>query len=146
LELLDFDDPTGKMVFWHSSAHVLGEACERRFGCSLCIGPPIDTGFYYEMALPDGAAVQNSDWKPLETIVSKISKEKQKFERLVMTKDELLEMFKYNKYKVRTRLRERRGGTRWFPSPDANRKRCSNTLSRTRSLMEHPPLSTEMVP
>lgn len=38
LELLDFNDPTGKMVFWHSSAHVLGEACERRFGCSLCIG------------------------------------------------------------------------------------------------------------
>lgn len=38
LELLDFTDPTGKMVFWHSSAHVLGEACERRFGCSLCIG------------------------------------------------------------------------------------------------------------
>ncbi|KAJ0115870.1 threonyl-trna synthetase [Diaporthe amygdali] len=99
LELLDFDHPEGKRVFWHSSAHVLGEACERRFGCSLCIGPPIDTGFYYEMALPDGAAVQNSDWKPLETIVSKISKEKQKFERLVMSKEELLEMFKYNKYK-----------------------------------------------
>lgn len=38
LELLDFNDPTGKTVFWHSSAHVLGEACERRFGCSLCIG------------------------------------------------------------------------------------------------------------
>lgn len=101
LELLDFDDPTGKMVFWHSSAHVLGEACERRFGCSLCIGPPIDTGFYYEMALPEGGAVQHTDWKPLETIVSKISKEKQKFERLVMSKDQLLEMFQYNKYKVR---------------------------------------------
>lgn len=41
LELLDFNDPTGKMVFWHSSAHVLGEACERRFGCSLCIGVSI---------------------------------------------------------------------------------------------------------
>lgn len=53
------------------------------------------------MALPDLQAVQETDWKPLETIVSKISKEKQKFERLVMTKDELLEMFKYNKYKVR---------------------------------------------
>lgn len=38
LELLDFSDPEGKKVFWHSSAHVLGEACERRFGCSLCIG------------------------------------------------------------------------------------------------------------
>lgn len=38
LELLDFNDPEGKKVFWHSSAHILGEACERRFGCSLCIG------------------------------------------------------------------------------------------------------------
>jgi threonyl-tRNA synthetase len=39
LELLDFNDDQGKFVFWHSSAHILGEACERRFGCSLCIGP-----------------------------------------------------------------------------------------------------------
>ncbi|KAK7992290.1 Bcths1 [Apiospora saccharicola] len=99
LELLDFDDEQGKTVFWHSSAHILGEASERRFGCSLCIGPPIDTGFYYEMGLPEGAAVQASDWKPIENIVSSIVKEKQKFERLTMTKDELLEMFNYNKYK-----------------------------------------------
>lgn len=41
LELLDFSDPEGKKVFWHSSAHILGEACERRFGCSLCIGVSI---------------------------------------------------------------------------------------------------------
>lgn len=53
---------------------------------SLCIGPPVDNGFYYEMALPGGAAVQNTDWKPLETIVSKIVKEKQKFERLIMVR------------------------------------------------------------
>ncbi|RYP30070.1 hypothetical protein DL767_006421 [Monosporascus sp. MG133] len=99
LELLTFDDEQGKQVFWHSSAHILGEASERRFGCSLCIGPPIDNGFYYEMALPDGAAVQTADWKPLESIVTSIVKEKQKFERLVMSKDELLEMFSYNKYK-----------------------------------------------
>ncbi|RKU42008.1 threonyl-tRNA synthetase [Coniochaeta pulveracea] len=99
LELLTFDDDQGKQVFWHSSAHILGEACERRFGCSLCIGPPIDDGFYYEMALPEGAAVQRNDWQPLETIVGNIVKEKQKFERLEMTKEELLEMFKYNQYK-----------------------------------------------
>ncbi|KAI1474003.1 threonyl-tRNA synthetase [Daldinia eschscholtzii] len=99
LELLTFDDPKGKEVFWHSSAHILGEACERRFGCSLCIGPPIDDGFYYEMALPGGAAVQTSDWAPLERIVGDIVKERQRFERLEMTKEELLEMFSYNKYK-----------------------------------------------
>ncbi|GKT82809.1 LOW QUALITY PROTEIN: threonyl-tRNA synthetase [Colletotrichum tofieldiae] len=99
LELLNFDDEQGKQVFWHSSAHILGEACERRFGCSLCIGPPVDNGFYYEMALPGGAAVQASDWKPLESIVGSIVKEKQKFERLELTKEQLLEMFSYNKYK-----------------------------------------------
>ncbi|KAK3989676.1 hypothetical protein QBC44DRAFT_326904 [Cladorrhinum sp. PSN332] len=99
LELLDFNDEQGKFVFWHSSAHILGEACERRFGCSLCIGPPVDNGFYYEMALPEGAAVHASDWAPLETIVSKVVKEKQPFQRLEMSKDDLLKMFSYNKYK-----------------------------------------------
>ncbi|KAI1002714.1 Threonine--tRNA ligase, cytoplasmic [Podosphaera aphanis] len=99
LELLTFEDELGKKVFWHSSAHILGEASERRFGCSLCIGPPIDGGFYYEMALPDGSPVQHSDWKPLETLVGQIVKEKQPFERLVLSKDDLLEMFSYNKYK-----------------------------------------------
>lgn len=99
LELVTFDDPIGKKVFWHSSAHILGEASERRFGCSLCIGPPIDNGFYYEMSLPEGAPVQQSDWKPLETLVTQIVKEKQPFERLVLSKEDLLEMFSYNKYK-----------------------------------------------
>lgn len=69
--------------------------------------PPIDSGFYYEMALPDGAAVQETDWKPLENLVGKISKEKQKFERLTLTKEDLLDMFKYNKYKVRYIHRDR---------------------------------------
>ncbi|KAL1800374.1 hypothetical protein ACET3X_000716 [Alternaria dauci] len=99
LELLPFDDPEGKKVFWHSSAHILGEASERRFGCDLCIGPPIEDGFYYEMALPDNAAVDPADHKPLETIVNSIVKEKQPFQRLTLSKDDLLEMFKSNKYK-----------------------------------------------
>lgn len=99
LELLPFEDEEGKKVFWHSSAHILGEASERRFGCNLCFGPPIEDGFYYEMALPGGAAVQQSDWKPLETLVGMIVKEKQKFERLVISKEDLLEMFKGNPYK-----------------------------------------------
>lgn len=99
LELLDFEHEEGKRVFWHSSAHILGECSERRFGCNLCFGPPIEDGFYYEMALPGGAAVQQSDWKPLETLFGKIVKEKQKFERLVIAKEDLLDMFKSNPYK-----------------------------------------------
>lgn len=53
LELLDFENAEGRAVFWHSSAHVLGEACERHYGCHLCIGPPTDDGFYYEMSMEE---------------------------------------------------------------------------------------------
>jgi len=77
LELLDFEHPegeqspffflnldvgseqynvSGKKVFWHSSAHVLGESAERHYGCHLCLGPPTDEGFFYEMAIVDRSA------------------------------------------------------------------------------------------
>lgn len=98
LQLLDFENDEGKAVFWHSSAHVLGEACERRWGCHLCIGPPTEEGFYYEMGMEH--SVNEEDYPHLESIAKNITKEKQPFERLVMTKEQLLEMFKHNKFKV----------------------------------------------
>ncbi|OZJ06630.1 Threonine--tRNA ligase, cytoplasmic [Bifiguratus adelaidae] len=99
LELLDFESDDGKKVFWHSSAHILGEACERHYGCHLCIGPPIEDGFYYEMGIPD-RVVQPTDWPALETIAKSAIKDKQPFVRLEVSKADLLEMFKHNKYKV----------------------------------------------
>jgi threonyl-tRNA synthetase len=49
LELLKFDDDRdAKTVFWHSSAHMLGEALEHLYGCKLTIGPPLAGGFYYD--------------------------------------------------------------------------------------------------
>lgn len=48
LKLLTFDDPEGKMVFWHSSAHILGSCMEKEFGVHLCHGPPTDSGFFYD--------------------------------------------------------------------------------------------------
>ena len=51
LELLKFDDKDGKMVFWHSSAHVLGECLECGYSAQLCIGPPTEDGFYYDAYL-----------------------------------------------------------------------------------------------
>jgi len=43
----------GQYVFWHSSAHILGEAMERHYGGHLCYGPPVDEGFYYDMFLEE---------------------------------------------------------------------------------------------
>ncbi|XP_029663792.1 threonine--tRNA ligase, cytoplasmic isoform X2 [Formica exsecta] len=100
LQLLKFDDPEGRQVFWHSSAHILGEAMERVYGGCLCYGPPIENGFYYDMYLGD-KGISNTDFPYLENLYKSIAKEKQTFERLVMTKEDLLEMFKYNEFKVR---------------------------------------------
>ncbi|KAF9078566.1 tars protein [Rhodocollybia butyracea] len=98
IELLDFENPEGKKVFWHSSAHVLGEAAERHYGCHLCLGPPTDDGFFYEMGIQD-RSVSNTDYPAIEKVSEMAIKEKQKFERLVVSKENLLKMFHYNKYK-----------------------------------------------
>ncbi|XP_064607541.1 threonine--tRNA ligase 1, cytoplasmic-like isoform X2 [Liolophura sinensis] len=100
LKLVKFDDPEGQYVFWHSSAHMLGEAMERHYGGHLCYGPPIDNGFYYDMWVED-RQVSSNDFPALETIVKSIVKEKQTFDRLEVKKEDLLEMFKYNKFKQR---------------------------------------------
>ncbi|EGV64598.1 threonyl-tRNA synthetase [Yamadazyma tenuis] len=101
LEFLDFDHPEGKQVFWHSSAHVLGEACECHLGSHLSYGPPTSDGFFYDMSINNGeGVVSQADFANLEKVATKGIKEKQKFVRLEMTKEQLLEMFAYNKYKV----------------------------------------------
>merc|ERR1712141_826891 len=100
LELIKFEDEEGQAVFWHSSAHVLGEAMERCYAGHLCYGPPIDQGFYYDMWSED-YKVSDNDFKAIDDLVKGIVKEKQPFERLEMKKADLLEMFKYNEFKLR---------------------------------------------
>uniref|UniRef100_A0A8B9KNT9 threonine--tRNA ligase n=1 Tax=Astyanax mexicanus TaxID=7994 RepID=A0A8B9KNT9_ASTMX len=100
LQLLKFDDEEAQAVYWHSSAHIMGEAMERVYGGCLCYGPPIENGFYYDMFL-ENEGVSSNDFPCLENLCKKIIKEKQPFERLEIKKETLLEMFKYNKFKCR---------------------------------------------
>ena len=97
---LRFKDEEGREVFWHSSAHVLGEACEHEYGCMLSHGPPTHMGFFYDMAIEAGRAVKESEWAPLEAKAKKYFKDKQPFERLQVSKENLLKMFHYSKYKT----------------------------------------------
>ncbi|KAF7200719.1 threonine--tRNA ligase 1, cytoplasmic [Nothobranchius furzeri] len=101
LQLLKFDDEEAQAVYWHSSAHILGEAMEKVYGGCLCYGPPIESGFYYDMFLENNDGVSSNDFPYLENLCKKIIKEKQPFERLEIKKETLLEMFKYNKFKCR---------------------------------------------
>ncbi|XP_063651517.1 threonine--tRNA ligase 2, cytoplasmic isoform X2 [Pan troglodytes] len=53
LELLTFDNEEAQAVYWHSSAHILGEAMELYYGGHLCYGLPIENGFYYDVFIED---------------------------------------------------------------------------------------------
>jgi len=49
VEIVTFDSPDGKSVFWHSSSHLLAQAVQELFPTAkLAIGPAIDSGFYYD--------------------------------------------------------------------------------------------------
>lgn len=100
LELLTFDHEEAQAVYWHSSAHILGEAMELHYGGHLCYGPPIENGFYYDMFLAD-RVVSSTELLALENTCKTIIKEKQPFERLEVNKETLLEMFTYNQFKCR---------------------------------------------
>ncbi|KAH8701886.1 putative threonyl-tRNA synthetase [Talaromyces proteolyticus] len=100
ISYLPFDHPEGREVFWHSSAHCLGEACEHEYNCLLSHGPPTAQGFFYDMAIPDGRVVKESDWAILDKKAAQVFKERQSFDRLEVTKDNLKKMFAYSKYKL----------------------------------------------
>ncbi|XP_030832161.1 threonine--tRNA ligase, cytoplasmic isoform X2 [Strongylocentrotus purpuratus] len=100
MELHKFDSEEGQQVFWHSSAHMLGEAMERKYGGCLCYGPPIESGFYYDSFI-DGQQVSSNDFDSINQVVKSIQKDKQPFVRLEMTKEDLLKMFEYNEFKRR---------------------------------------------
>lgn len=99
IELLKFDHAQGQDVFWHSSAHILGQAMEREFGCHLTIGPALESGFYYDGFFGQRKLAQD-DFTTIEKHAADICKEQQPFERCVLTKEEALELFSENPFKV----------------------------------------------
>ncbi|MEE6491304.1 hypothetical protein FKM82_016171 [Ascaphus truei] len=100
VELMKFDSPVGQAVFWHSSAHILGVALEQYYGGLLCHGPNIENGFFYDIHLPS-CTVLGSDLPDLEGACKDIVRQKLPFQRVEATREDLLELFKYNKFKVR---------------------------------------------
>lgn len=95
---LNFDDPAGKEIFWHTSAHVLAQAVLRLWpNVKPTIGPAIENGFYYDFA---NLTISDADFERLEKEVEAIISENYKPQRLEFTtKKEAKEAFKDNSYK-----------------------------------------------
>jgi threonyl-tRNA synthetase len=100
LEVLTFSDEEAKVALWHSSAHILGQALENTFGAKLTIGPAIEGGYYYDSYVGDQVCTEKEWYPKIVQETKKIVKEKQVFERLVVTKEDLLDLFADNPFKL----------------------------------------------
>jgi threonyl-tRNA synthetase len=98
ISFLDFAEPEGKEVFWHTSAHVLAQAILRLWPNALpTIGPPIEHGFYYDFA---NLEISDTDFDTIESEVQKILQENYRPERsLFKDKGEAASAFSSNPYK-----------------------------------------------
>lgn len=96
--LWNFEDPQGKEIFWHTSAHVLAQAILRLWpDAQPTIGPPIENGFYYDFG---NLTISDEDFGRIEEEMQKIIEENYISKREVFSsKKEALKNFANNKYK-----------------------------------------------
>ncbi|XP_020980926.1 threonine--tRNA ligase, mitochondrial 1 [Arachis duranensis] len=101
LRIYKFEDDEGRDTFWHSSALILGQSLEMEYGCKLCIGlcTTRGEGFYYDAFYGD-LGLNDDHFKQIEARALKAVGEKQPFERIEVTRDQALEMFSDNEFKV----------------------------------------------
>ena len=84
----------------HSCAHLLAQAVKHLYPDALFwVGPVIEEGFYYDIDL-NGKTITDEDLVKLEKEMKKISKDGKRIVRKEVSKEEALEMFKADPYKL----------------------------------------------
>ena len=84
----------------HSCAHVLAQAVKHLYPDALFwVGPVIDSGFYYDIDLGD-KIVNEEDIEKITKEMKKIIKDGKRIVRKELNKEEALEMFKNDPYKI----------------------------------------------
>ncbi|MEO0630254.1 MAG: threonine--tRNA ligase, partial [Planctomycetota bacterium] len=104
----------------HSAAHVMAEAIQRVVpGAQLVYGPPLDNGFYYDIAFPEDRPLREGDFEAIERDMDSIIKEDRPFTRYEMPVHEGFEKLKReeSKYKVDNAHRAAEAGSKtlsWY--------------------------------
>ena len=84
----------------HSCAHMMAQAIKRLYPNALFwVGPVIEEGFYYDIDLGD-KVLSMDDLPLIEKEMKKIVKEDKLIKREELTREEALEMFKNDPYKI----------------------------------------------
>ncbi len=94
IKLYTWDDREGKETFWHSSAHLMAEAIECFYpGTKFGIGPTVDTGFYYDIDLPEDKQLSEKDLEKIEQKMIELARQKNELVRQDIAKEDALRMF-----------------------------------------------------
>ncbi len=98
--MVNFKEDEKLNVLNHSCAHLMAQAIKRLYPNALFwVGPVIDTGFYYDIDLGD-VKLTEDDLDTISKTMKKIVKEDKLIKREELTKEEALEMFKNDPYKI----------------------------------------------
>ena len=91
--LLTWNDPEGKAVYWHSSAHLMAAAIAELYpNAKFGIGPSIENGFYYDIDFGDDI-ISSDDFASIEKKMQEIAAQKVEFIRKEVSKKEALDYF-----------------------------------------------------
>lgn len=84
----------------HSCAHLLAHAVKHLYPeAKFWVGPVIEDGFYYDIDLGD-KSLNEEDFPKIEKEMKKISKDNKLIKRIELSKEEALDMFKDDPYKI----------------------------------------------
>ncbi|MCK5208231.1 MAG: threonine--tRNA ligase [Cyclobacteriaceae bacterium] len=102
VKLLTWNDSDGKNTFWHSSAHLMAEALEALYpGIKFGIGPPVETGFYYDVDFGD-QEFDSADLGKVEQKMTELARQKNDYIREEVSKKDAIDYFtgKDDEYKL----------------------------------------------
>ena len=87
-------------VINHSCAHLMAQAVKHLYPeAKFWVGPVVEEGFYYDIDL-DGKTLTEDDLPAIEKEMKKIAKDGKRIVRHEISKEEALEMFKEDPYKL----------------------------------------------
>ena len=102
IKFFTWQDKQGKMAFWHSSAHVLAQSILSIYPkAKLTIGPPIESGFYYDVDFGN-VSFSDNDLLAVEKKFMEFARQKFKFKMRHVKKKDAIDFYKNenNSYKL----------------------------------------------
>lgn len=98
--MIDFKEDEKLSVLNHSCAHVMAQAIKHLYpAAKFWVGPVVSEGFYYDVDLGDDV-IKDEDIPKIEKEMKKICKDGKRITRQEISKEEALEMFNGDEYKL----------------------------------------------